>query len=191
MAQGLDRTWRFERAIALLVLLCGGLLPAQTLQITSPTDLTVVNPGQVVAVTASASPTLAFQAIVIVGSDAIGFSPVLVAAPYQVSIQIPLGIRPRRYRLRAVGTTTPGQGVTSDPITLVVERPDNPVTLSAEPSIMNFQLAGDQSPLRIVGTFPDGSLVDVDESTYITYQSDTPSVATVDADGHVTAIAPG
>jgi hypothetical protein len=168
-----------------------GVLPAQTLQITSPADGTVVSPGQVVTVTVAASPASAFQAVVLVGGDAIGFSQVLSAPPYQFSLQIPAGTRPRRYPLTAEGTTAPGQGTNSDPITLVVERPDNPVSLSAQPAVMSFHLAGDQCPLRIVGTFPDGSLVDVDESTYIAYQSDTPGVATVDGDGHVTAVAAG
>ena len=193
MSGGLEKTGRFALVFTLLVLLCatGGVLRAQTLQITSPADGTVVAPGQVVTVTVAASPTSAFQAVIIVGGDPIGFSPVLVAPPYQFSIPIPPHIRPRRYTLTADGTTAPGQGAYSDPIRLVVERPDNPVSLTAEPSTMAFQLAGDQCPLRIVGTFPDGSLVDVQESTYITYRSDTPGVATVDADGMVTAVAPG
>jgi hypothetical protein len=168
-----------------------GALPAQTLKITSPADGTVVAPGQVVTVTVAASPASAFQEIIIIGGGGIGSTSMLTAPPYQFSVQIPPKIRPRRYTITADGTVVPGRGTASDPITLVVERPDNPLSLSAEPSIMGFHMAGDECSMRIVGTFPDGSLVDVHESTYVMYQSDMPGVATVDSYGLVTAVAAG
>ncbi|MGO9617560.1 MAG: chitobiase/beta-hexosaminidase C-terminal domain-containing protein [Bryobacteraceae bacterium] len=43
----------------------------------------------------------------------------------------------------------------------------------------------------LLGTFPDGSKVLLTNSTYLAYSSDTPSVAIVDAQGNVTAVAPG
>jgi len=105
-----DKTPRSTRILAPVALLCCaiGVLPAQTLQITSPADGTVVSPGQVVTVTVAASPASAFQAVVLVGGDAIGFSQVLSAPPYQFSLQIPAGTRPRRYPLTAEGMTAPG-----------------------------------------------------------------------------------
>jgi hypothetical protein len=46
-------------------------------------------------------------------------------------------------------------------------------------------------PLAVTGLFTDGALVDITESTRITYRSQDPSVATVGSDGRVTAIGPG
>jgi uncharacterized protein YjdB len=45
--------------------------------------------------------------------------------------------------------------------------------------------------MRVLGRFPDGAVVDVQESTYVIYESDRPRVATVDRYGFVTAAAPG
>jgi hypothetical protein len=51
---------------------------------------------------------------------------------------------------------------------------------------------GEQAYLRDVqATFADGSTLDVENSTRHAYQSDSPSVATVDENGIVTAVAPG
>jgi hypothetical protein len=193
MSRNLEKRWRFAHAFALTGLFFAATLAlsGQTLQITSPPDGTVVAPGQVVIVTVAASPASAFQEIIILGGGGIGSTSMLTAPPYQFSVQIPPKIRPRRYTITADGAAVSGGGIASDPITLAVERPDNPLSLSAEPSIMAFHMAGDQCSMRIVGTFPDGSLVDVHESTHVTYQSDTPGVATVDAYGLVTAVAAG
>ena len=149
----------------------------------------MVNPGQAVQVSVAASG--AFQDVLVIGTYPIGASAVLTAPPYQFSVQIPSNTPPDQYWLTAEGVIATGQGASSPSIQILVERQDNPVSLSAQPGVLDFQLAGDQCPLIVVGTFPDGSLVDVTNSSYISYQSDTPAVATVDGDGHVTAVAPG
>ena len=178
------------RVAALLLLSIGdGVLHAQALQITSPANGTVVAPGQNIGVTVASSGT--FQEVVVIGTGPIGMSPILTAPPYQFSVAIPADMVPGQYWLTADGITAPGQGTTSGSISLTVERPDNPVSLSAQPGVMSFRLTEDQCPLMVVGTFPDGSLIDVTASSYISYQSDAPSVAAVDGDGHVTAVAPG
>jgi hypothetical protein len=51
--------------------------------------------------------------------------------------------------------------------------------------------SGSEAPQSITGVFADGSLVGLEDSTYIAYSSDTPAVATVDWRGVVTAVAPG
>lgn len=168
-----------------------GTLSAQTLVITSPIDGTVVNPGQTLSVAVAASPGAVFQSVIVGGTDPIGFSDSVGVPPYQFSIPVPSNAQPGKYTLTADGILGPGQGASSPSITLLVERPDNPTSLAVAPGIMNFQLVGDECPLRVEGTFPDGSSSDVTESSYISYQSDTPAVAAVDADGYVTAVGPG
>jgi hypothetical protein len=184
---------RAASACVSVLLLCASatLLTAQTLKIAEPKDGTVVNPGQTITVVVEASPPLTFRAIIIVGTDVIGFSQNLFAPPYRFSMTIPPRARPRRYGLTADGTMEPGKGTTSQRVEILVERPDDPVSLSAETSVLGFERPGDQYSMRIVAAFPDGSSVDVSESSHITYQSDAPSVAAVDACGLVTAVAPG
>jgi hypothetical protein len=166
-------------------------ISAQTLQITSPTNGAVVRPGQTVTVTVADSPVGAFQEVIVVGQNPIGFSQVLTAPPYQFSILIPPDISPRRYTITADGTIALGQGVSSDPITLAVERAEIPTSLYAEPSVLDFELAGDNCPLRVVGVYADGSQTDITESLNTTYASNDPSIATVSSTGIVTAIGPG
>jgi hypothetical protein len=56
---------------------------------------------------------------------------------------------------------------------------------------LHFGFVGEELPEGVTGVFADGSLVDLDSSTYTAYASDTPSVAAVDGRGMVTAVAPG
>ena len=127
----------------------------------------------------------------VVGQDPLSFSQVATAAPYQLAIDIPSSISPRRYTITAHGVTPAGQGVRSAAITLTVERADAPTSIYAEPSTLNFQLAGDSCPLRVVGHYADGSETDITESLNTTYASNDPSIATVNSTGVVTAVSPG
>ena len=162
-------------------------LSAQTLQITSPSMGAVVNPGQSVAVTVSA--TGVFQQIFVVGADPIGISQTLSSPPYQFAIQIPTSILPGAYLLTAEGVISAGQGVSSDPITIDVERPDTPVSLAAKPSIFHFATVGQQGFVDVFGTFPDGSSAYLTQSTMTAYSSG--GVVTASSDGIITAVSSG
>ena len=170
---------------------CSGLLTAQTLKITEPKDGTLVHPGQTITVVVEASPPHAFQAMIIIGADPIGFSQVLTAPPYRFPVTIPPDARPRRYNLTADGTTEPGHGASSDPVEILVERSDSPLSLRAEPSVLYFENVGELCPVAAVGKFVDADWVDLRESSYVRYISDNPRVATVTRDGLVTAAGPG
>lgn len=165
------------------------LLRAQTLEITSPADGTVVNPGQTFAVTVSASGAN-FQMVVVIGQDPIGDSQWLTAPPYHFSIRIPSRISPRRYTLTADGATTPGQGATSPPIWIDVERPDAPVSVKVDPSLLIMRV-GDPGYLFANATYADGTTEDVSQSTLTRWSSDSPNVASVTDDGRVTATGSG
>jgi hypothetical protein len=176
---------------SLLSCLLAGLLAAQpTLRITSPKDGAVVHPGQSLIVTVDGSPAGAFQQVIIAARDPIGGSRPLMAPPYQFTIQIPSRISPGRYALTADGMTAPGQGATSDPISIVVERADTPLSLRVEPSLLRMS-AGQKGYLRVVGVFGDGTTSDLTKSSRTVYISDKVGVATVQAQGIVTAVASG
>jgi len=145
-----------------------------------------------VTVVVDASPALAFREILVGGEGPIGFSQALTAPPYRFSIGIPPGTRPRRYHLTADGFTEPGHGVSSEPVDILVERPDSPLSLTAEPSLLDLEHVGGQSSrIAAVGKFVDAQRVDVSESTYVGYVSDNLSVATVTGESWVTAVGPG
>ena len=162
---------------------------AQSLQITSPADGTVVAPGQSVAVhvTATGGP---FQQVVVMGGGPIPWSQFLTAPPYDFTIQIPSNISPRRYSLTASGYTAPGQGAESEPIGIVVEPAEDPTSLSIQPSSVSMWV-GDVAPLRVIGRFRSGPERNMTLSGRITYGSESPAIATVDNFGRITAVAPG
>ncbi len=173
--------------LLLPLLTSSGPLMGQTLKITEPKDGAVVYAGQMMTVVVEASPESAFRGIVIFGGDAIGVSPVLTGPPYRFSIGIKANARPRRYTITADGVIGPGKGARSELVNIQVERSDSPLSLTAAPAVLDFREVGDQCPVAAVGKFADAPRIDLDESSYVRYDSDNPSVATVTGDGHVTA----
>ncbi len=164
-------------------------LCAQTLRITSPADGTVVKPGETLAVTVAATGA-AFRIVVLVGYDPIGTMEPLMAPPYKFSVPIPSTISPRRYSLTAIGSIRPDENVTSDPISIDVERPDPPVSITVEPSFLRLEVGG-RGYLRLIATYADTSEADIGQSTLTKCTSDSPDVATSTDDGRVLAIGPG
>jgi hypothetical protein len=120
--------------------------------------------------------------------------PAVGSPPYQFIVPIPKTITPGPYRLGAMGTS-PSQGkntfpVESKPITIVVERIDEPVRLEVYPPTMNLQV-GIKGYLSVTGVFADGQKVDLKESSTTIYTSDAPKVVTVDPKSMVNPLAPG
>ncbi|MGP0073033.1 MAG: Ig-like domain-containing protein [Bryobacteraceae bacterium] len=185
---------RFSAALAILPALSASLHAQSSLEITSPASGTVVYPGHVVGVTVSASgPPL--ENVTVIGSDPIGFTKILNAPPYQFDVEIPARITPGQYRLSAMGTShsSPPANfapILSEPITIDVERPDLPVKITADSRQLGLNV-GDRMPIRVYGTFTDGSVVDMSKSTQTTFVSQAPGIATVTGEGLVTAVAPG
>ena len=151
----------------LLYTVFGGVLFAQpTLRITSPPDGTVVNPGGSVKVTVEASPANALKSVGVMGRDPIGVSQAASEAPYEVTVLIPRRIRPGIYDITAFGLPLPGQGkpggdadhskgVLSAPISLIVERSDDPVRLEVFPTSIRIRVGG-KAFLSVTGVFADG-----------------------------------
>jgi hypothetical protein len=103
------------RAIALLLALAAladkSLAQAPFLKITSPSDGTVVSPGQTVVIVVKAAPGLTFAMVSIDGEYLLGWDRVLSAPPFRFSVEIPTKISAaRKYRIFASGATAPGQG---------------------------------------------------------------------------------
>jgi hypothetical protein len=185
-------TNRQARLPAAFLLLCASpmLFRAQTLQITSPAKGAVFHPGQTIPVTLSAAPS-AFRTVAVAGDLPIRPSRPLTAPPYEFRMQTPADIPPGPYELRAIGQPRAGNTVHAAPITVAIERPDSPRQLDSDLSTLSFDYIGDYVALVVYGAFADGSKADLTRSTLTTWTSSNPAVATVDAQGVVTAVAPG
>src|SRR5713226_2137855 len=155
--------------LAFRVGLAGQTQPA--LQITSPSDGSVVTPGQTISVGVSSPSNIAFKQVFVIGEQPLPTSTIATSAPAQCSILIPQSTRPGKYLLTAWGTTTANQVQGSAPITIDVERTDLPTSLTANKTQVSFRSQGQKTPLRISGRFADGSVVDLTVSSNLAYTS--------------------
>src|SRR5882724_9250759 len=69
------------------------------LQINSPADGTIVNPGQTISVAVTSPAGAVFSGVAVQGEDPLGSSSVATTLPAQFSISIPSNLACRRYML--------------------------------------------------------------------------------------------
>src|ERR1700722_14430132 len=164
---------------------------AASLQITSPTSGSIVSPGQPMSVSVVSPANISFTQVAIIGEDPIGFSSIATQLPAQLSMSVPAVIACGSYMLTAFGTTGTGPSSQSATILVDVERSDLPLSLSAQQAGFTFETQGETAPVQILGTFSDGTILDVTESSYMAYGSSNTAVVTLDATGAATAVGPG
>jgi hypothetical protein len=82
-----------------------------------------------------------------------------------------------------MGITSAGD-VESEPVAVDVEPRYSPVTVNGDPDLL-IPPVGEQVPIRVVGTFADGTKLDVTNSSRTTYFSYNTQVATVSSTGMV------
>jgi hypothetical protein len=111
-----------------------------------------------------------------------------VSGQYQCSLVIPANVSPGTYTLTAFGVSASGNA-TSAPVIISVERPDAPVEITVAPASLYLPV-GARAPLRVMGTYADGTQLDISHSASTTFSSTSTSVATVDTQGYVTAVGP-
>lgn len=181
--------------VALVGFLSGPLCRAQqpSIQITSPTNNTVVNPGQTITVSVNSPSNTTFTKVLVMGDSSIKPTALANSLPAQVSVIIPQKIALGKHFLTAMGATGTGsQPQYSAQVSIDVERPDMPTRLKADPVAIIFGSSqGDTERVGISGTFSDGSYLDVSGSSYVNFASSNTSVATVDSNGFVTSVAQG
>lgn len=162
------------------------------LQITSPADGTVVHPGDTVAVVVTPAVGATFQEVALLPQGSLVTDPEVIATPpYDFSVQVPSTAPPGKYGLIALGVVAPGQPSYSTPVVLDVEPSVAISSIRIAPQSIIFDHAGEQIPLRVVGTFADGTVMDITHSSAITYTSGSTSVATVTPYGVVKAVGTG
>jgi hypothetical protein len=173
--------------------------------IISPPAGLVVRAGQTVAISVAADPSV--QKLAVIGQRPLGMARLAVGGaigivaesqgktpgeetPLQFVLTIPVATQPGIYRVTAVGRTGAGP-VESDGLALDVERAEEPARIWAEPSILQFARVGDRIPLRVLGSFADGSQVELTRSSKTRFTSADSGIASITSDGLVTAVAEG
>ena len=141
------------------------------LQIASPSSGTVVNPGQSVSVVVTPAAGIALTKVGIIGTGPIASPAPVSSPPFQFSIVIPTSTAPGSYYLTAGAIDGSGQVVLSVSVSLRVEPSTPPVSIAATPPQLFLEAQGQLFPLSIAGTFADGSVADVTNSSKMVYTS--------------------
>jgi hypothetical protein len=165
---------------------------SNSLHITSAADGTVIYPGQTISVTiTSDDPNVV--GVALIGEDPFGIiGPLQTHLPAVFTVTVPKVIRFKSYSLTAMAsTTTPGRTVQSDPLTIDVERPELPLSLSSSLRSVEVTELSDGMPLSLKAKFRDGKSMDVSDSSPVTYTSSNPGSFTISADGELLPGAPG
>ncbi len=197
------RSW--QNAIRIFLIAGISAIPGHAQQgrihILSPSADTIVRPGQTITVAVAADTSV--EKLALIGQHPLGVgqvvsepAPGIVARgqgesrPVRFLLTIPAQIQPGTYRVTAMGTTS-GGGMESQAITLDVERADEPARIWTEPSGIQSSHPGDHIPIRVLGAFADNSQEELTKSNKTSFTSADPHIATVSADGVVTAVAAG
>lgn len=167
------------------------------IRITSPSDGAVVHPGDTISVEVDVASGVKGLSGVVIASPIDTGMQLKTSPPYTFSVKIPesdgSGSGPLigQQSVIALGARAGHQPLESAPVTVDVEKLGLPVSLEPQFSTLYFHYIGDSLPLIMLATFPDHSVFDVRDSTYLSFDSTNRAVATVDAYGIVTAVGPG
>lgn len=161
-------------------------------QITSPVNGASVLAGQSVTITVSVASGAYPREMAVIGTGSLGTTEMqaVTGTTVRFSLAVPADTSPDSYRLTAVALDSSGALITSAPININVERTEAPTELTVYPLRIVFAYIGEGLPLTIMGRFSQGKLTDVTRSSYLTIQSEDPSVAHV-KNGIVIAVGSG
>jgi hypothetical protein len=164
--------------------------PATLLEITSPANGAIVAPGQRLAISVNSATVREAEYAVI---SPLGTSDLVSQVPGRAFIDIKKDQKPGRHPLTAMGNTRAGQPIVSNTIEIDVERADTPIELSEinHMSFVELTERGGGMPMLLVAKFADGTVLDVRESSHMTYTSSDPKVASVSTDGMISAVGIG
>jgi len=159
----------------------------QLLQITAPSNNSLATEGTTINITVSADPSVTVVGI-LVGNPLPDPQP--TSSAKQFTLTLPNTIPPGLYNLTAVGMNASGD-VESAPVAIDVEPQFVPTSIVANPPWLNLNSIGDQFPIRVIGTFVDGSTLDVTGSSRTVFTSNNTQVASVSRSGMITSVGPG
>ena len=164
------------------------------LQIISPVDHAIFNPGQAIPITVASPAGLSFKSVGVVGETILGLGNIATSVPAKFSLTIPKNPASGEYALTAFGITSSGQSFHSKPVLVDVENAGPALGLSTSLPGIFFLAKGERANVSFVATFDVGVEADVTASTMMSFVSSDTNVATVDASSGrliVTAVGPG
>lgn len=176
-------------AVAIAHVSEAGQAPAM-LAISSPSDGAIARPGQTLSVTVTSPANAEFAGVAVVGEGPIGETSLVTSLPAQLSLAIPSDTSSGPLVLTSVGKSVSGE-IATVTIAVDVEREDMATSIAALLPEITFDAPGEAFPIVALADFPAEEAVDVTGSSKVTYSSSDQAVSVVNADGMVTAIAPG
>jgi hypothetical protein len=160
------------------------------LRIDSPRDGAVVAPGETLNVTVSSPNRTRFVGITVVMEDPIVIEQEATSLPARFAIKIPEDIAPGSYSVSALAGRANGELVVVV-IEVDIERRDKPRAIMPRLSQVYFEQKDETSRIELVADFGVGHVLDVTNSSKLTYESSDTAVATVHTSGTITAVGAG
>jgi hypothetical protein len=160
------------------------------LRIDSPRDGAVVAPGETVYVRVSSPDRTRFVGVTIVMEDAIDNDQEATTLPARFAIKIPEDIDPGSYSVSALAGRANGE-LDVEVIEIDIERPDLPSALMPRLPQFLFERKGEAGRIELLADFGNGRVLDVTNSSKLTYESSDTAVATVDPSGTISVVGEG
>jgi hypothetical protein len=160
------------------------------LRIDAPRDGAVVFAGETLRVSVSSPDRTRFVGVVVVIEDLDDVEMETTSLPAHFTVKIPKSIASGVYGLNAMGGRANGELVVVT-IDVDIERRDMPRAIAPRLPKVYLEKKGETREIGLVGEFGIGDFVDVVKSSRVTFESSNTAVATVDAEGTVTAVGSG
>ena len=161
-------------------------LPVQGLSISSLSGLTAV-PGATVTIRVTPSPGVVPSGVVVSGP---GVGSSSTTAPFDIPLTIPTGhVGP--FSISAAAITAGGSLYSSNTITIQVGTSAALQSITLDPNGMVLTALGSNMRLSATGNYADGVARSLNGTGVATFSSSNSNIATVSADGIVTAVAMG
>jgi len=166
------------------------------LRIDSPRDGVVVAAGETLQVTVSSpNRTLFVGVTVVMDTDSIDIDQDAASLPAHFAIKIPKSIKSGLYFVSAVAGRAGLAGRDGELVIAVIEvdieRREMPRAITPRLPKVYLEKKGETGAIELLGDFGNGDVVDVTESSRVTFESSDTAVATVDKSGTITAVGEG
>ncbi len=159
------------------------------LRVTSPSQGTVVHPGETLTVEVAASGGPFTDGIAVFFGDAAGE---VKSPPYRVSLKVPAPNHPGPVNVFAVGRAG-SLPIFSDIVPVYIERLDAPEAIFVDRSVIGTEelSVGEQGRIYVVGKFRDNPVVNLTDSSLTTFETDKPGIVQIDERGYTKGLASG
>ena len=166
--------------------------PPAAMIIVSPSAGSMIQPGQALTISVHVASGTYPKGVAVIGQDPLGssgLSPVVGSAA-SFTLSVPASTSPGLYKITAVSVDSSGAMVSSEPVTIDVERADVPTRINVHPPSVTSVLVGNTLPLTIVGMFLGAGELDITHSSKLRFISENTRVA-VAQDGVLSAMGVG